>query len=71
MLIDLSVAGTGSPSVLRHRILVPYVPLRTRCSESVPATDKAICTGFIPQAEFHNHLLIFILKGEKHGQFYL
>ena len=61
VLINLSVAGTGSPSVLRRRVLAPYVPLRTRCSESAPATDRLISTGSIPRAESLNLLCSFIL----------
>ena len=40
--MNLSAAGTVSPSVLRCRILAPYVPLRTKCSESVPAADRSM-----------------------------
>ena len=29
----------STPSVLRHRILMPYVPLRVEGSESVPCAD--------------------------------
>ena len=62
---DLSAAGTGSPSVLRHRILVPYVPLRTRCSASVPAADRSVGIRFILPAEFRNHPnKVFWVKGE-------
>ena len=57
MLINLSVTGTVSPSVLRCRVLAPYVPLRTRCSESVPVTDRFISIGVALQTKFRNHLL--------------
>ena len=62
VLINLSVAGTGSPSVLRRRVLAPYVPLRTRCSESVPATDRFVGTRFVLLTEFFNHLFTIVSK---------
>ena len=37
-----------SPSVLRCRILAPYVPLRTKCSESVPTADRSVGNRFVP-----------------------
>ena len=52
VLITLSVTGTVSPSVLRCRILAPYVPLRTRCSVSVPAADRSVGIRFIPRQSF-------------------
>ena len=57
VLINLSVTGTVSPSVLRCRILAPYVPLRTRCSESVPVTDRFISIGSTLRTEFRNCLV--------------
>ena len=44
---DLSAKGTVSPSVLRCRTLAPYVPLRTKCSESVPSADRSVDNRFV------------------------
>ena len=68
VLINLSVTGTVSPSVLRCRILAPYVPLRTRCSESVPVTDRVISTGSALRSEFRNRLIIQIFERNKHDK---
>ena len=53
---DLSVAGTLSPSVLRCRIVAPYVPLRTKCSESVPTADRFVNDRVILLTEFCKRL---------------
>ena len=35
-----------TPPVFRHRILVPYVPLRVWGSANVPAYDEISCTNY-------------------------
>ena len=56
----LPVAGTGSPSVLRRRVFAPYVPLRTRCSESVPATGSAGEIRSTRRTVFRKRLIIIL-----------
>ena len=60
--MDLPVAGTVSPSILRCRILAPYVPLRTKCSESVPAAGRSISAGSASQTEFCKGLFLKMLE---------
>ena len=57
VLIYLSVTGTGSPSVLKCCILAPYVPLRTRRSESVPAAERAEVPCLLLLTEFQRRLI--------------
>ena len=58
-IIDLSL------SVLRRRILAPYVPLRTRCSKSVPVTDRLLSISSTLRIEFRNRLDITYREKEK------
>ena len=62
---DLSSAGTVSPSVLRCSTVAPYVPLRTKCSESVPADDRSVGNRFVLMTEDTSVYLMKIMRSEE------
>ena len=60
---NLSAVGAVSPSVLRCRIVAPYVPLRTKCSESVPTADRFVNDRVILMTEPRKHLPFTAKRG--------
>lgn len=50
-------AGDMKPPVLRHRILVSYVPLRAESSANVLRWHPCICTNDKESIAFRNYLM--------------